>query len=64
MKSSLGCAVTGLLLLLVLSVAFFLLAAIEPGLAILTMIVGIIVAAGSLVAFVVWVVEAVTSRRP
>jgi hypothetical protein len=63
MKNSLGCALVGVVLLLILYVLFFLLGAIEPGLAIVTLIVGILIAAGTVTAVVAWIVEIATSRR-
>jgi len=62
MRDSLGCAFSGVMLMVVLYFLFFFAAMIEPGLAILIMVAGIFIATGTVVAFVVWL-AAVLRRR-
>ena len=61
-RGSLGCAVAGGLLLLVLYFLSLLMLMIEPGVGILIMFLGIFVAAGTVVALVIWIAGMITSR--
>ena len=63
MQGSAGCLVAGVALLAVLYFLFFLMAMIEPGVAILILILGIFVGAGTLVALIAWIVGGVWNRR-
>jgi hypothetical protein len=57
-RGSLGCAIGGAaLLIVVLPLFFFLGMIVDPGFAILGMLVGIFLAAGTIISVLVWIVE-------
>jgi hypothetical protein len=61
-RGSLGCAITGVAVLFILYFLFYLMMMMDPGIGILIAIIGMFVIVGTLVAFVVWVVEALRGR--
>ena len=62
MRESGGCALFGVALLFVLYGLFFLMAMMEPGVAILIGIAGVFVGVGTIVAAIVWIFETTRSR--
>jgi len=63
MRGEAGCALTGVAMLVVMYFLFYIMAMIEPGVAIIIAVASLFVGAGTIVAIIVWIVEAVRSRN-